>query len=299
MVERERRIRRYASRGRRVRSRSGGLYTAPVTVWITVFFVVPLAIVVLYSFLEKGLYGGVRYRFSLDAYRALANPLIIRVAWTTFRIALASTIGTVLLALPAAYYIARSSRRTMLLVLIIVPFWTNFLIRVYAWMAILGTNGFLNTILLSLGIIGEPVRFLYNQWAVIVVLIYTSLPFAILPLYASIEKFDFTLIEAARDLGASRLAAIVRIMIPNIRAGIVTAILFTFIPNFGEYAVPQLVGGRDSFMIGNVIARELTVTRNWPLAAAMALIITVITAGGMVVYSAANRTRGRGSGRRV
>ncbi len=282
-----------------MRNRSGGLYTAPVTVWITVFFVVPLAIVVLYSFLEKGLYGGVRYRFSLDAYRALANPLIIRVAWTTFRIALASTIGTVLLALPAAYYIARSSRRTMLLVLIIVPFWTNFLIRVYAWMAILGTNGFLNSILLSLGIIGEPVRFLYNQWAVIVVLIYTSLPFAILPLYASIEKFDFTLIEAARDLGASRLAAIVRIMIPNIRAGIVTAILFTFIPNFGEYAVPQLVGGRDSFMIGNVIARELTVTRNWPLAAAMALIIPVITAGGMVVYSAANRTRGRGSGRRV
>ncbi len=282
-----------------MRNRSGGLYTAPVTVWITVFFVVPLAIVVLYSFLEKGLYGGVRYRFSLDAYRALANPLIIRVAWTTFRIALVSTIGTVLLALPAAYYIARSSRRTMLLVLIIVPFWTNFLIRVYAWMAILGTNGFLNSILLSLGIIGEPVRFLYNQWAVIVVLIYTSLPFAILPLYASIEKFDFTLIEAARDLGASRLAAIVRIMIPNIRAGIVTAILFTFIPNFGEYAVPQLVGGRDSFMIGNVIARELTVTRNWPLAAAMALIITVITAGGMVVYSAANRTRGRGSGRRV
>ncbi len=282
-----------------MRNRSGGLYTAPVTVWITVFFVVPLAIVVLYSFLEKGLYGGVRYRFSLDAYRALANPLIIRVAWTTFRIALVSTIGTVLLALPAAYYIARSSRRTMLLVLIIVPFWTNFLIRVYAWMAILGTNGFLNSILLSLGIIGEPVRFLYNQWAVIVVLIYTSLPFAILPLYASIEKFDFTLIEAARDLGASRFAAIVRIMIPNIRAGIVTAILFTFIPNFGEYAVPQLVGGRDSFMIGNVIARELTVTRNWPLAAAMALIITVITAGGMVVYSAANRTRGRGSGRRV
>ena len=166
----------------------------------------------------------------------------------------------------------------------IIPFWTNFLIRIYAWIAILGNNGYLNNLLLSLHVLESPAQFLYNQYAVIVVMVYTYLPFAILPLYATIEKFDFSLLEAAQDLGATKQQAVFRVLIPNIKSGIITAILFTFIPAFGQYAIPQLVGGRDSFMLGNVIARELTVSRNWPLSSSISVVLTVLTMIGVIVF---------------
>ena len=195
----------------------------------------------------------------------------------TLCLAAAATLLTQLLALPSAYFIARSRRRNFFLFLVIVPFWTNFLIRIYAWIAILGNNGFLNNVLLHAGITHEYGRFLYNQYAVIIVLTYTYLPYAILPLYAAIEKFDFSLVEAALDCGATRAQAMYKVLLPNIKVGLTTAVLFTFIPAFGQYAVPQLVGGRDSFMLGTVIAQELKVTRNWPLASSIAAALTVLT----------------------
>lgn len=255
----------------------GLLYTLPVTAWISFFFVIPLGIIFLYSFMEKGLYGGVVYRFSLAAYQALFNRAFIQVTFSTLWISLVSTTLTVLIALPCSYFIARSAHKTFFLFLVIIPFWTNFLIRIYAWIAILGNNGFLNNLLLQLGLTDSYVQFLYTKYAVIVVLVYTYLPFAILPLYATIEKFDFSLLEAAQDLGASKSQAMRKVLIPNIKGGLVTAVLFTFIPAFGAYAVPQLVGGSDSYMLGNIIARELTVTRNWPLSSAISLVITLVT----------------------
>ncbi len=267
-----------------MRRNYGPAYTMPVAAWITGFFIVPLAIIFVYSFLKKGIYGGVVWQFSLDAYTALANKGLIVVAGRTLVQSAAATILTLLLALPASYFIARSRYKNVFLFLVIIPFWTNFLIRIYAWIAILGNNGFLNGFLMSIGLIGEPLQFLYNQYAVIIVMAYTYLPFAILPLYATIEKFDFSLVEAAQDLGASKMQSMLRVLLPNIKPGIITAVLFTFIPAFGQYAVPQLVGGRDSFMLGNVIARELTVSRNLPLSSSISVALAAITMIGVLLF---------------
>jgi spermidine/putrescine transport system permease protein len=210
--------------------------------------------------------------------------MFLWVALRTLWLSAAATAATLFLALPTAYFIARSRFKTTLLLLVIIPFWTNFLIRVYAWIAILGSNGFLNGTLSSLGLIQGHPQFLYNQAAVIIVLVYTYLPFAILPLYAAIEKFDFSLLEAARDLGATKAQSIFKVLLPNVKAGITTAVLFTFIPAFGQYAVPQLVGGKDSFMVGNIIARELTVTRNWPLSSSISMVLTLVTTIGVLLF---------------
>lgn len=274
-----------------MKKNKGYLYSLPLAVWGLFLIAIPLGIIFVYSFLTKKPYGGVAPVLTLDAYASILNPLFGQVALKTFWMALLTTVFCVLIALPCAYYMARSKYKEMLLLVVIIPFWTNFLIRIYAWIALLGNDGFLNNMLISLGIItaDDFVLFLYNQYAVILVLVYTNLPFAILPIYTAIEKFNFSLIEAARDLGASQTTALRKIMLPGIKGGIVTAVLFTFIPSFGAYAVPQLVGGHDSFMLGNVIARELTVARNWPFAAAISTMITLLTMLALFVYMAINR----------
>ncbi|MDR3247842.1 MAG: ABC transporter permease [Treponema sp.] len=261
----------------------GPLYSSPMAVWFTAFFLAPLVIIVIYSFLKKGLYGGVEPFFSLDAYKSLGNPSFRVITIRTILTSASATIITILIALPCGYFMARSRNQTFLLLLIIVPFWTNFLIRVFAWMNILGNNGFLNEFLIRIGLINDYVQFLYNQRVVVLVLVYMYLPYAILPLFSTIDKFDFSLLEAARDLGASKPMSIIRVLLPNIRSGIYTAVLFTFIPIFGAYAVPLLVGGKDSYMLGNVIADQLTKSRNWPLASAFSMVLTVITTVGVMV----------------
>jgi spermidine/putrescine transport system permease protein len=250
---------------------------APITLWLCAFLSVPLLITLSYSFMEKGLYGGVKLHFSLSAYKSLFNTAVLKVLLNTVVIALTSTAIMVTLSLPTAYYIARSTRKNLLLMLIIIPFWTNFLIRIYAWIAILGSNGLVNNFLQSTGLTSSPVPFLYNSYAIVLVIVYTTIPFAIFPLYSTIEKFDFSLIEAAMDLGASKTKALWEIMIPNIRTGITTAVLFTFIPTFGNFAVPKLVGDTSSWMLGNLIERELNITRNWPLSSSMSVVLTSMT----------------------
>ncbi|MGL4369416.1 MAG: ABC transporter permease, partial [Spirochaetota bacterium] len=272
-----------------MRKRYGYIYTLPVAVWLTVFFVVPSLIVFTFSFMRKGLYGGVMPELSLDAYRALLHPAFLNVVGSTVYISVVATIITLSLAIPASYYIARSPRKNLLLLLIIVPFWTNLLIRIFSWISILGNNGFLNNFLLYIGVIDDYTQFLYNKSAVIVVTVYTSLPYAVLPLYSTIEKFDFSLLEAARDLGATKSQSMRKVFLPGIKAGIITAVIFTFIPALGSYAIPQLVGGTDSYMIGNIIARELTVNRNWPLASSMSALLTVLTTIGIFLFMRMNR----------
>jgi len=269
----------------------GQIYTLPLTLWLTALFTIPIFIIIAISFFKKGLYGGVEFKFSLDAYKALLNPLFLKTLSSTLFISVVTTFFTIIFAIPSAYYIARSKKKDLWLFLIIIPFWTNFLIRIYAWIAILGNNGLINNILLKLGIIENYVQFLYNQWSVITVLTYVSLPFAILPLYSTIEKFDFSLLEAARDLGASKAQSIYKVLLPNIKSGITTAILFTFIPTFGNYAVPQIIGGKDSVMVGTIIARELTVMRNWPLASSISVALTIMTTIGVLLFTNFNKSK--------
>ncbi|NLL13148.1 MAG: ABC transporter permease [Fibrobacter sp.] len=281
-----------------MRKNPGPFYSSPVAIWISSFFLIPLGIIFTYSFMRKGLYGGVVPGFCLDAYSALSNITFLKITASTLYIALFSTLAIIVLAIPSAYFMARSRHKSFFLFLVIIPFWTNFLIRIYAWIAILGNNGFLNSMLISSGLFSHHVQFLYNKYAVILVTAYTYLPFAILPLYSTIEKFDFSLLEAAQDLGATKWQALRKVLFPNIRGGITTAILFTFIPAFGSYAIPQILGGSDSLMIGNVIARELTVTRNWPLASSISVVLTILTTLGVVFFMKLNQNAS-GSVRRI
>jgi len=237
---------------------------------------------VVYSFLKKGLHGGVEWDFSLNAYVQMFQSsyakLFVRTLWVT----LLSTIISIVLALPCGYAMARSKYQTLLLFLIIIPFWTNSLIRINAWIAILGNEGFINVTLRNLGLITDGLPLLYTQSAVVLVLVYMYLPYAILPIFTAMDKFDFSLLEAARDLGATKPKSMFKVLLPNIRSGIVTAVIFTFIPIFGAYTVPLLVGGKDSYMIGNVIVDQVTKVRNWPLASAFSLVITVFSTAGVL-----------------
>ncbi len=274
-----------------MKKQAGVWYSLPLFAWVTLFFLIPIGMVLLYSVLSRGNFGGVKAELSLDGFAALGNPAFLKTVGITLLIALVSTVLTILVALPASYYIARTKNNLTLLVLVIIPFWVNFLIRVFAWMAVLGREGFVNDLLRWTGLTQEPIQFLFNIGAVIIVHVYTYLPFAILPLYATIEKFDFGLLEAARDLGADHLTSLKKILLPNIRGGIITAILFTFIPILGSYAISDLVGGKDGYMLGNSIAYYIGKANNWPRASAIAVVLTLITSLGLMVYFLLNRSQ--------
>ncbi len=256
----------------------GFLYSLPVTIWLIVFFLFPLAIILSYSFLKRGTYGGVELELSFVTFNIFIDKVFLKILLNTIFISVLITFFSVSFAIPVSYYIARSKYKQELLFLVIIPFWTNLLVRIYAWIALLGNNGFINHFLISIGVIEQPIKMLYNAGAIIVISVYTSLPFAILPLYAVIEKFDFSLLDAARDLGATNFEAFRKVFIPNIKSGIITATIFTLIPALGSYAIPKLVGGTNSIMLGNVITQHLTVTRNWPLASTISGALIIITA---------------------
>lgn len=271
-----------------MKSRSGYAYIAPLSLWMGLLFLTPIGIILSYSFLKRGLYGGVLNQLTLEAYQQLWSPLYAKVLLNTLLLSSIATVIMIFMAIPTAYFMARSKRKTVWLFLIIIPFWTNFLIRIYAWIAILGNNGIVNQCFLRMGWIDQPLRLLYNPLSVILVLVYTYLPFAILPLFSTIEKFDFSLLEAARDLGATRFQSFYKVLIPAIKSGIFSAVLFCFIPAFGQYAVPALVGDSRSYMMGNIIARELTITRNWPLSAAISTLLTAATLVALMVFVVQN-----------
>ncbi|WP_162511044.1 ABC transporter permease, partial [Treponema endosymbiont of Eucomonympha sp.] len=180
-------------------------------------------------------------------------------------------------------------RQTLLLILVMVPFWINSLIRVFGWMSILGNNGYANALLRRLGLVSDYARLMYNNRAVVLLSVYMYLPYAILPLFTAIDRFDFSLLEAARDLGATKLQAMLKTLVPNVKGGIVTAVIFTFIPIFGAYAIPLLVGGKDSYMLGNVIVDQVNRMRNWPLASAFSMVLTLLSALGVAWMLAAGR----------
>ncbi len=276
-------------------NKKGIFYTLPLTVWLGLFFLIPIFIVFIYSFLTKGVYGGVEFKFTLNSFKVFSNPLFLKIVYKTFWVSLLVTIITVVMAVPTAYYIVRSKYKEKLIYLIIIPFWTNFLIRIYAWVAILGTNGFVNSFLKKIGLIDTPIQFLYNMGAIILISVYTSLPFAILPLYATIDKFDFALVEAARDLGATNSQAFFKVFLPNIKSGIITASIFTFVPMLGSYVVPKLVGGTDSIFLGNLIARYLTETRDWPMASTISSALIFITVF-IIGYASLKKKKGEANG---
>ena len=252
------------------------LVTMPSFAWLLVFFAAPSLIVLAFTFHGHTANGGVG-EWSLSTWRELVDPDYPTIVWKTIRISFEVTVWSILLALPCAYAAARMTKRWRSLAAgaIMLPFWTSFVVRVFAWRTLLHPEGFLKHILISLGLAEANTQLLYNSGAILLVSIYSFLPFAIMPLYAAAEKFDFSLIEAARDLGAKSFLAFRKIFIPGIRRGVISAILMVFIPSVGSYVIPDLVGGKNSELVGNKIYQRTCPDRNLPHASALSTIMAV------------------------
>jgi len=248
------------------------LFLLPGQTIMTLLFWLPLLIVLVYSLLTRGTYGGGTLPFTFESYARVADRLYLEIFWRSIWIAAVSTLICLLLAFPLAFYIAQVTRRkTLLLNLVTLPFWTSFLIRTYAWMFLLRDTGTVNSVLQGLHLIQGPLPLLFNTGAVILGLVYGYLPFMVFPLYATLEKLDTALLEAAQDLGASPWGAIWRIAVPLAKPGIVAGCVLVFIPCLGAYLTPDLMGGGKTAMLGNLVQNQFTTARDWPFGAAASL----------------------------
>jgi spermidine/putrescine transport system permease protein len=261
------------------------LATAPSFLWLALFVFVPVAIIFAIAFRPALPAGGIGEGWSMEAIRSLKDPIYPSLLLRTVTISFVTTALCLALALPVAWHLAKlpPKWRSRILILIIIPFWTNFVIRVFSWQQILHAEGAIANVLRSIGLLGETDRLLGNSAAVIIVSVYTYLPFAILPIFAAAEKFDFALLDAARDLGAKPFRAFRSVFLPGIRQGLVTAILIVFIPMLGSYVIPDMVGGTDSQMLGNKIAQRNFNDRNLPQAAALSCALTLLVLAPMLL----------------
>ncbi|MCS6939711.1 MAG: ABC transporter permease [Roseiflexaceae bacterium] len=264
-----------------------GLLLFPGLFWLVTFFALPLVVVVLYSFAASGPGGRIEWTFTLNNYRTLfTESLYVNAYWRSIWAGVWTTLACLILGYPLAYYIVRRPPRwrTVLLFLILIPFWTNFLVRTYAWMLILSNNGIINSAIQALGL---PSVALYpSEGAVLVGLIYGSLPFMVLPIYASLARFDFTLMEAAADLGANQVQAFLRVMLPLTMPGVAAGSVLVFIPTVGQFVVSDLLGGAKVDYLGNLLQRLFTRSNppNWPLGSAMAIVFMIVLTVAIIIY---------------
>ncbi|NLF26113.1 MAG: ABC transporter permease [Deltaproteobacteria bacterium] len=271
------------------------LISAPSFFWLVLFFVIPTVVVFAAAFRPADPFGGLGPGWTLESLKALSNPNYPKIVWRTLWLSAVTTLICLGLSIPCAYYIAsaRPRVRNWLLLLVIVPFWTSFLVRVFAWKLLLHPEGWIKRALMMIGLVAPQTSLLYNPEAVLLVMVYSYLPFAILPIYSAVEKFDYHLIEAARDLGASKLYAFWRVFIPGISRGLLTATLVVFIPALGSYIIPDLVGGPNSEMIGNKIAQRTFTDRHLPHASALSALLTLAVLLPMLLTLWLQRRKGR------
>ena len=272
------------------------LLMAPGLLWLGILMVVPCLLVFALAFFERGTYGGVDWSvFTLENFRRAGDPLYLSIFLDSARIAAVSTLLALLIGYPAAYAIVRAPERwqTSLLFLAILPFWTNYLIRTYAWIVLLNPVGLINNVLIHLGLISEPLAILYNEFAVILGLVYSYTPFVILAIYSSLQRLDPSYAEASRDLGAGAIITFTRITLPLTAAGVAAGAVFVFVLSIGNFVTPDLLGGGKLQMIGNLIYDQFLSARDWPFGATLAgLLIAVMMALLMLQAVAASRARG-------
>ncbi len=251
----------------------------PVRLVATVLLGAPLGIVLVYSLLTRGDYGGVEFPWTAESFTRLLDPLYLGILWRSLWIATSATVICALAGFPLALFIARSGRwRNLWLQLVLLPFWTSFLVRTYAWIFILRDTGLVNTTLLSLGLIHKPLPLLYNDGAVLAGLVYNYLPFFVLPLYATLERLDGALPEAAADLGAPPWRTLWRVTLPLSKPGIVAGSVLVFVPCLGAYLTPDLLGGGKTVMLGNLVQNQFTSARDWPFGAAVSMVVLLVSA---------------------
>jgi spermidine/putrescine transport system permease protein len=287
-----------AARAERREIRSRWLLAAPALLIIAFAAIGPLFIMAVYSFLAKGAYGGIVWQFSTDGwYRLLFEKDIfddtvtladahLTIFWRSVKLSLATTVLALLFGFPTAYFIATRPERLrgLWLFLITIPFWTNLLIRTFAIMEVIRNEGIVNSFLLALGLIDRPIQILFTDFAIMLGMVYVYLPLMVLPLFASMEKLDFRLIEAGYDLYANRFQVLRRIIIPLVKPGIVAGSILVFIPSLGAYVTPRVLGGGKNMMLGNFIELQFGQGRNWPLGAALALTLMAIVMLALLVY---------------
>ena len=252
-------------------------FLAPARVWMALLLAAPMVIVCVYSALTRGAYGGVTRPWTAESYTRVFDPLYAAILLKSLLIAAEATGLCLLLGFPLALFIARAEKhRGLYLFLVILPFWTSFLVRTYAWLFLLRDTGLLNTVMLSLGVIREPAPLLYNTGAVLLGLVYGYLPFMILPLYATLERLDPALLEASADLGAKPLTTLFRVIVPLSAPGIRAGSILVFIPCVGAFLTPDLLGGGKTVMIGNLVQNQFTTARDWPFGSAVSLLLMAI-----------------------
>ena len=265
----------------------GRLLAVPAIFWLFFFFLLPLAIVVVVSFMSRGQVQPITFPLTLENYQRIFGPIYFPVFIKSISIALLATIICLLSGYPLAFFVStRKSKRSqnIALFLVILPFWTNFLVRTYAWRVLLGTDGTINGILINLHLITQPLQLLNTRGAVIIGLIYGDLPFMILPIYASVERFDFRLVEAAHDLGANDWRAFWRVILPLTMPGVLAGCILVFIPAIGAFITPDLLGGTQGLMIGNLINQQFHGTGNWPLGSAASVVMMGMVMLGLLLY---------------
>jgi len=265
------------------------IFLAPAALVTIALFLVPMAIVLAYSLMTRGPYGGQGMPWTLENYQRFFDPLYGEILLRSFWIAGETTILCLVLGFPLAWFLSRSGKRhDLYLQLVMLPFWTSFLVRTYAWVFLLRDTGLFNTILLSLDLITEPIPLLYNHGAVLLGLVYCSLPLAILPIYSTLERLDYALVEAAADLGAKPFETFRKIVIPVSAPGLRAAAFLTFVPSLGTYLTSDLLGGGSTILIGNLVQNQFTTARDWPFGAAASLILMAIVLIGLVVVTRNN-----------
>lgn len=264
-----------------------------VWLWLALFALIPNVLILITSLMQQGDNELVRLQLTLDNYLELFNPIYLKVFVRSFYIAGICTLLCLLFGYPFAYMIARapSRYRGILLLLVIIPFWTSSLIRTYAIIAIIKTHGIINSVLLWLGIIHQPLNLLYTNLAALIGLVYSLLPFMILPLYANIEKLDVRLIDAARDLGANRFRVFVKIILPLTLPGIIAGTMLVLLPAMSLFYITNLLGGAKTMLVGNLIENQFLAARNWPLGSAVSIFLTVLMGLLLFIYWRISKTR--------
>jgi len=252
-------------------------FALPTWVWMTGLFAAPFAIVLGYSLLTRGYYGGVVQPWTLENYHRLLDPLYLTILLRSFVMAFVATALCLVFAFPAALFISRSSKhKNLYLQLVMLPFWTSFLVRTYAWLFLLRDTGLVNTALEKIGIIHDPLQLLYNDGAVLLGLVYGYLPFMVLPIYATLERLDPSLPEAAADLGARPWATLFRVIVPLSRPGIIAGAILVFIPCLGAFLTPDLLGGGRTILVGNLVQSQFTTARDWPFGSAISMLLMLL-----------------------
>lgn len=283
-----------ASDAKRHKLAGAHLLLLPAYLWLGLFFLFPLAIIVYHSLTARGPLGVSEAAFTLEHYARLWDPLYGRILWRSLWLAILTTVISILLAYPFAYVLARAPRRwrTLLLLLSVIPFWTNFLIRTYAWMVILRSNGLVNAVLSSMGVIERPLSLLYTPGAVLLGLIYGFLPFMILPIYAAIDRLEPSLLEAASDLGARPRQTFWRVTLPLTAPGIAAGVLLVFVPVLGMFVIPDLMGGAKVTLVGNLIQNQFLSARNWQFGSAASVVLMALVVIGLRLYKRFFRLEG-------